>query len=588
MLPKAKDDMRALLRRHREENERRLRDGRRETDFPESHWRDYFVYLRDKIGVERNGRRLSLEEEMAKVRDGTAEKEIDGRLGSTLEDEDMGDEEEEFRPDLNASSANADTPGGAKASDSNSIENPRKRNGLSTPIVMWRRTLMQLQTTSNTEHCWTNAVSNTQDLSIMSIPDTPTQSQPGPSGNRKQMKSSGSRMKRLQQLNQVHEAYYSTGTEYGVPSSAIMYKLSQDLNRSSNDLLWLALVALTDHYVKDYMDHNTYSSIVQVYRQEVLGKNSDGPRYYVEEQIIDDVTTQVKVPISDDGRIEFTEEYRFMLHRHWSLYDAMYYSRFVSSRLGIWKMDGKDKLNTFMARMGVSLKESKQKFSFMSNDLKDRLRDKIDEFADDYGLTDIVYGSFVRFVGFGNKFSAADYAFAITAALEVGNGLHGRAGMSMSFAKKIAASGQVNGSGNGGANSNAIVSKNASGGNEDESRALVLQEANKIERRRTEDRFNAAYKVLSGRSLEDLERVTKLSMEIQRAVVRQGIAIVEQKKLINAGKFRYAFIDTMSHGDMQFFLKPTLVAKLGLWLVEAAREAGKRRGRGNCLLFCVC
>ena len=415
----------------------------------------------------------------------------------------------------------------------------------------------------------------------MSVPDTPTQSQPGPSGNRKQMKSSGSRMKRLQQLNQVHEAYYSNGTEYGVPSSAIMYKLSQDLNRSSNDLLWLALVALTDHYVKDYMDHNTYSSIVQVYRQEVLGKNSDGPRFYVEEQIIDDVTTQVKVPISDDGRIEFTEEYRFMLHRHWSLYDAMYYSRFVSSRLGIWKMDGKDKLNTFMARMGVSLKESKQKFSFMSNDLKDRLRDKIDEFADDYGLTDIVYGSFVRFVGFGNKFSAADYAFAITAALEVGNGLHGRAGMSMSFAKKIPASGQVNGSGNGGANSNAVVSKNASGGNEDENRALVLQEANKIERRRTEDRFNAAYKVLSGRSLEDLERVTKLSMEIQRAVVRQGIAIVEQKKLINAGKFRYAFIDTMSHGDMQYFLKPTLVAKLGLWLVEAAREAGKRRGRGK-------
>ena len=64
----------------------------------------------------------------------------------------------------------------------------------------------------------------------------------------------------------------------------------------------------------------------------------------------------------------------------------------------------------------------------------------------------------------------------------------------MSFAKKIPASGQVNGSGNGSANSNAVVSKNASGGNEDENRALVLQEANKIERRRTEDRFNAAYK----------------------------------------------------------------------------------------------
>ena len=147
----------------------------------------------------------------------------------------------------------------------------------------------------------------------------------------------------------------------------------------------------------------------------------------MEEEVINDVATQIKVPISDDGRIEFRDEYRFMLHRHWSLYDAMYYSRFVSSRLGIWKMDGKDKLNTFMARMGVSLKESKQKFSFMSNDLKARLRDKIDEYAEDYGLSDIVYNSFVRFVGFGQVFSAADYAFGITAALEVGNGLNSRA-----------------------------------------------------------------------------------------------------------------------------------------------------------------
>ena len=31
------------------------------------------------------------------------------------------------------------------------------------------------------------------------------------------------------------------------------------------------------------------------------------------------------VPCMEVGRIAFEMEYRFMLHRHWSLYDSMYY-----------------------------------------------------------------------------------------------------------------------------------------------------------------------------------------------------------------------------------------------------------------------
>ena len=29
-------------------------------------------------------------------------------------------------------------------------------------------------------------------------------------------------------------------------------------------------------------------------------------------------------------------EYRFMLFRHWSLYDAMYHSQYVATQLGVW------------------------------------------------------------------------------------------------------------------------------------------------------------------------------------------------------------------------------------------------------------
>ena len=627
LLPPAKKEMQAMVRKHERANSQRDKM----TAFPRSSWRDYFVYLRDKVGVEyEDGSKLNVENEMKKVDNdglGAARDELlYGRDGALRDnEEEMGDEEEEFRPDLNNNNANASTPGGLLTNSNNSMDGgsrKRKRSfdseesdddeGLDNTRTITTTTTTTTTTNNNDnndnpqfDENDNDNVGETQD--DLTIPDTPIQSN---SPNRKRGKIAANRLKYLNQLDKVYEDYYSKGTAYGVPSSAIMYKLSQDLNRSSNDLLWLALVAITDHYVKDYMDHNTYSSIVQVYRQEVLSKNSDGPRYYVEEETIDDVTQQVKVPISDDGRIEFTEEYRFMLHRHWSLYDAMYFSRFVSSRLGIWKMDGKDKLDTFLARMGVSLKESKQKFSFMSNDLKDRLREKIDEYATDYGLEDIVYGSFIRYVGFGHKFSAADYAFAITAALEVGNGLNSRLTSLHNLGKMINSN---NNSSNNNSNSNSpgennrnsssssnsnnnssmIVGANNTNittmnSNDDENRSMFLKKIQEIERRRTEDRFNAAYKVISGKKLESLERVTTLSMEIQRATVRQGIAIVEQKKLVNAGKFRYAFIETMSHGDLQYFLKPTLVAKLGLWLVEAAREAGKRRGRGKLpIVLCV-
>ena len=101
-----------------------------------------------------------------------------------------------------------------------------------------------------------------------------------------------------------------------------------------------------------------------------------------------------------------------------------------------------------------------------------------------------------------------------------------------------------------GANNTNITTMNS---NDDEI-SMFLKKIQEIERRRTEDRFNAAYKVISGKKLESLERVTKIiNGNTTRATVRQGIAIVEQKKLVNAGKFRYAFIETMSLGDLQYF-----------------------------------
>jgi cell division control protein 45 len=54
----------------------------------------------------------------------------------------------------------------------------------------------------------------------------------------------------------------------------------------------------------------------------------------------------------DDHSIRATEELRFTLFRHWNLYDAMYHSSYVASKLGIWKERGRKRLTGLLAKMG--------------------------------------------------------------------------------------------------------------------------------------------------------------------------------------------------------------------------------------------
>ena len=61
------------------------------------------------------------------------------------------------------------------------------------------------------------------------------------------------------------------------------------------------------------------------------------------------------------------------------------------------------------------------RFTFMSIELKNRLRDKMLEFKDDYNLSDIFYGSFYRQQGYKSSISAADTVYSISALLEIGS-----------------------------------------------------------------------------------------------------------------------------------------------------------------------
>eukprot|EP00501_MAST-03F_sp_TOSAG23-6_P001345 GSMAST32.ASY1.ANO1.1394.1 assembled CDS len=103
-----------------------------------------------------------------------------------------------------------------------------------------------------------------------------------------------------------------------MPAASLAYILAQQMNNVNNDLLWYAVVGVTHQYLNQNMTRNAYIELVTDYQQEVNTKNA----LSATELTVEDGTV---VKAAEHGRIVFEEnEYKFMLHRHWSLYDSMY------------------------------------------------------------------------------------------------------------------------------------------------------------------------------------------------------------------------------------------------------------------------
>ncbi|CAM9438816.1 unnamed protein product [Ascophyllum nodosum] len=322
---------------------------------------------------------------------------------------------------------------------------------------------------------------------------------------------------------------YYNGASHSSASAVQLFAMAMQLNKDTNDLLWLAIVGLTDQYIHQKIDQEVYHMVVAQLQQHVIAKNS---KTSLETSSADGKTL---VPVSELGRITCDMEFRFMLHRHWSLYESMYFSNFVASKLNVWNSNGRHRLEEFLAKMGFSLEQCKQKYPFMSCQLRKRLRDQIEKYAEEYGLQDIFYGSYQRYCGFKNPLSAADMVYCITALAEHRDAL-------------AASDDQV------GKGSNV----------ENDETGWV-------------DSFNNAYDALAGKNLKILQQGLSLSMSLQRAVVQQAVTMVEKRSLTLFKHFRYAFIRS-NETDERLFTQPLALRKLASFLIDVHRENGRWAG----------
>jgi cell division control protein 45 len=262
--------------------------------------------------------------------------------------------------------------------------------------------------------------------------------------------------RRLLRLRRKNEAilaeYYSLGASYSEPISSMMYSLASDLGREDNDLLWLTIVGVTSMELYgrsatgvavSSRSNNSHPSgwlgsrgarIRQVLRDEVHRLNppelSDSSYRSNSMDGYGIIPTTARSPT--DTSIRLSPEPKFLLIRHWSLYDSMLHSPYLSARLHIWSDSGRKRLHKLLAKMGVSLVQCKQSYTHMDMELKRVLRAKLLKYSELYGLEDMVPADetdrgggkegwgFVRSWGWRATLSAQDVGVVVGAILEVG------------------------------------------------------------------------------------------------------------------------------------------------------------------------
>ncbi|KAJ9224156.1 hypothetical protein DTO169C6_3516 [Paecilomyces variotii] len=372
----------------------------------------------------------------------------------------------------------------------------------------------------------------------------------------------------------VLHSYYSMGTSYSEPISSLLYSLASELGREDNDLLWLAIVGVSSLELSGRtMSGVGISSasesggsagwggergerIRQILRDEVHRLNPPDPSERdrdIRGEINGVIPTAARSPT--DTSIRLSPEPRFLLIRHWSLYDSMLHSPYLAARLHVWSEHGRKRLHKLLAKMGVSLSQCHQNYTHMDMELKRVLRQRLLKYAPMYGLDGLVppvasghVGSregwgFVRSWGWKACLSATDVGVIIGAILEVGPHEPSATWQPGQLARHR---------------------DDISAQNSDPSNLLP--------------RFWTAYDALSLTSDSPtlLLEALQLAQHLHRAILRTGTTLLSKHLIRHLRAFRIAVVK--DGPDVKLFTNPGALTKLALWVGEAIQVQEKEKG----------
>lgn len=378
--------------------------------------------------------------------------------------------------------------------------------------------------------------------------------------------------RRLLRMRKENEAilhkYYKVGSSFSEPLSSMMYSLASELGREDNDLLWLTIVGVSSMELygrssagvaapvrKNDASRPTGwlglrgARIRQLLRDEVRRLNPPemtNGRVAVENTGV--IPTTARNP--EDTGIRLSPEPRFLLIRHWSLYDSMLHSPYLFSRLKTWSETGIKRLHKLLAKMGVSLAQCKQSYTHMDMMLKRELRAKLLKYGSLYNLDEMVPSvetdgkdrggakdgwGFVRSWGWRATLSAQDVGVVIGALLEVGKHAH---------------------------HADAAQTSSQAVRDVDEEAEFAAQGDEWI------GRFWEAYDALE--DIDSLKAGLPTAQFLHRAIYRTGTSLINKKQIKHLRAFRMCVVK--DGPDVSLFTHPAALTKLSLWIGEALSE----------------
>ncbi|KAL5532728.1 CDC45 [Sanghuangporus sanghuang] len=366
----------------------------------------------------------------------------------------------------------------------------------------------------------------------------------------------------------VVEKYYMAGTYYGQAASSTVYILAGALSRSDNDLLWFAILGLTFQYITSRISRHKYEEYYVIYEREVKRLNKDD-----KDDRRHSALNCARGP--DDNSIRIGEDLRFMLWRHWNLYDAMMHSGYVASKLNIWREKGRKRLHGLLAKMGFSTVQSQQPYSHMDMALKKDLHTKLEAITPEYGMIELSYPSFTRCCGYrAPPLSAADGVEAVSALLDAAGGVR----------LEVEIEGARNGGEwFGGGHLWQLHGQQQNRWRDDERENIPPGGQLRLQKPNTDDaeeqktmkqlpwwirNFWTAFDALN--DITQLRDALRLSMSLHRAVIRTGSALIDAKA---ARTMRGHRVVLLTQGpDLSLFCAPGPLARLARWLVDAMRD----------------
>lgn len=195
---------------------------------------------------------------------------------------------------------------------------------------------------------------------------------------------------------------YTQYSYYGRSSAITLFELAWKLSRDSMELLWWAIVGLTEQLIMEKIESTSYvleSDKIQSHVSRLTNKASD-----------QSVQSAIK--------IHFEKDLHLALYRHWSVYESFRYSKYSACKLKLWTLRGEKRVHELLVEMGLPLVQARQQYSSMDMLFRNEFFQMIEKLAEKYQIGDIVYGSFTLQYGYRNKFSAADFVYATIAILE--------------------------------------------------------------------------------------------------------------------------------------------------------------------------